>query len=322
MGEVEGDWTYSVENNQATITRYNGAGGAVIIPNTVAGYVVTAISGTSDNFGQSSIFGFPNTSVTSVTIPNCVTSIGPFTFYFCLGLSNVIIPSSVTSIGYLAFEKCSSLSSITIPDSVTSIGDRAFYFCDKLESINIPDSVTSIGDAAFFRCYSLVNVIFGNSLSSIGDLAFAFCRKLTTITIPESATSIGYNAFSGCSVSMIVALPLRFNSNYRNFSLSETQVSFYGTSAEVSTVLDSNFTAGQQSVISSPNSYSLYTANQMQNMAFGDLVLIRNSNGSFTLNYDIEQSSDLQSWLPYESFNLPLTNLPPEKAFIRIKAKQ
>ena len=66
----------------------------------------------------------------------------------------------------------------------------------------------------------------------------------------------------------------------------------------------------------------LYTASQMQAMAIGDLVLIKNANGSFTLNYDIEQSTDLQSWLPYQSLNLPLTNLPPDKAFIRIKAKQ
>lgn len=66
----------------------------------------------------------------------------------------------------------------------------------------------------------------------------------------------------------------------------------------------------------------LYTATQMQAMAIGDIVLTKNANGSFTLNYDIEQSSDLQSWLPYQSFALPLTNLPPDKAFIRFKAKQ
>jgi hypothetical protein len=66
----------------------------------------------------------------------------------------------------------------------------------------------------------------------------------------------------------------------------------------------------------------LYTASQMQSMAIGDLVLTKNASGVFVLNYDIEKSTDLQSWLPYESFNLPLTNLPPDKAFIRIKAKQ
>jgi hypothetical protein len=66
----------------------------------------------------------------------------------------------------------------------------------------------------------------------------------------------------------------------------------------------------------------LYTASQMQAMAIGDLVLTKNANGSFVLNYDIEQSTDLQRWLPYQSFNQPLTDLPPDKAFIRIKAKQ
>ena len=66
----------------------------------------------------------------------------------------------------------------------------------------------------------------------------------------------------------------------------------------------------------------LYTASQMQAMAIGDLVLTKNASGVFVLNYDIEQSTDLQSWLPYQSFNQPLNNLPPDKAFIRIKAKQ
>jgi len=66
----------------------------------------------------------------------------------------------------------------------------------------------------------------------------------------------------------------------------------------------------------------LYTASQMQAMAIGDLVLTKNANGSFNLNYDIEKSADLQSWIPYQSLTLSLTNLPPDKAFIRIKAKQ
>jgi len=66
----------------------------------------------------------------------------------------------------------------------------------------------------------------------------------------------------------------------------------------------------------------LYTASQMQAMAIGDLVLTKNSDGSFNLNYDIEKSTDLQSWIPYQSLTLSLTNLPSDKAFIRIKAKQ
>ena len=66
----------------------------------------------------------------------------------------------------------------------------------------------------------------------------------------------------------------------------------------------------------------LYTASQMQAMAIGDLVLTKNINGSFTLNYEIEQSTDLQNWTPYQAYALPLTGLPTDKAFVRIKAKQ
>ena len=65
----------------------------------------------------------------------------------------------------------------------------------------------------------------------------------------------------------------------------------------------------------------LYTASQMQAMAIGDLVLTKNPNGSFVLNYDIEQSTDLQSWSLYQSFDHTLYDLPPDKAFIRIKTK-
>jgi len=66
----------------------------------------------------------------------------------------------------------------------------------------------------------------------------------------------------------------------------------------------------------------LYTASQMQAMAIGDLVLTKNINGSFTLNYEIEQSTDLQTWNRYQALSLPLTGLPTDKAFVRIKAKQ
>ena len=56
-------------------------------------------------------------------------------------------------------------------------------------------------------------------------------------------------------------------------------------------------------------------------MAIGELVLTKDANGAFTLNYDIEQSEDLQTWTTYQGYALPLTNLPTNKAFIRIQAK-
>ena len=63
------------------------------------------------------------------------------------------------------------------------------------------------------------------------------------------------------------------------------------------------------------------TTSQIQNMTIGDLVLTKEVNGQFVLNYDIEQSEDLRIWSPYQAFALPMTNLPTNKAFVRIKAK-
>ena len=140
-----------------------------------------------------------NELVTSITIPDSVTSIGGYAFSFCTGLTSVVIPDSVTSISDCAFRDCTSLTTVTIPDSVTSIDGSAFSGCTGLTSITIPDSVTSIGFAAFFGCTGLTSVTIGNGVTSIGDNAFWGCSGLTSITIPNSVTSIGSSAFYNCT---------------------------------------------------------------------------------------------------------------------------
>ena len=146
-------------------------------------------------------------SLTSITIPDSVTSIGGSAFYNCTGLTSITIPDSVTSIGYSAFYGCSGLTSITIPDSVTSIGDYAFYGCTSLTSVTIGNSVTSIGYSAFSGCTSLTSVTIGNNVTSIGNYAFYNCSGLTSITIPDSVTSIGSYAFYGCSGLTSITIP-------------------------------------------------------------------------------------------------------------------
>ncbi len=145
--------------------------------------------------------------LTSVTIPNSVTSIGFSAFSRCSGLTSITIPNSVTSIGGGAFSDCSSLTSITIPNSVTSIGRFIFSDCSSLTSITIPNSVTSIGYNAFSGCFSLTSITIPNSVTSIGEQAFSLCSSLNSITLPNSVTSIGSSAFYWCSSLTSIAIP-------------------------------------------------------------------------------------------------------------------
>ena len=138
------------------------------------------------------------TNLTSITIPDSVTTIDRYAFQSCSNLTSVTIPDSVTTIGGGAFSSCSSLTSITIPDSVTSIGWDAFRDCTNLTCVTIPDSVTTIGDGAFSSCSSLTSITIPDAVTTIGDSAFRDCTNLTSVTIPDSVTTIGDNAFLGC----------------------------------------------------------------------------------------------------------------------------
>ena len=145
--------------------------------------------------------------LTSITIPEGVTSIGYWAFYSCLSLTSVTIPEGVTSIGGFAFTHCSGLTSVTIPEGVTSIGDSAFDGCRGLTSVTIPEGVTSIKDYAFRGCSSLTSVTIPEGVTSIGSSAFSGCSSLTSVTIPESVTSINDYAFRGCSSLTSVTIP-------------------------------------------------------------------------------------------------------------------
>src|SRR5262245_11988366 len=134
------DYTYITNNGTITITGYRGTNNDVVIPSTIEGLPVTAIG----------TYAF-NGSLTSVTIPNSVTSIGNGAFYDCTSLTNVTLPNSVTHIGDSAFWG-TSLTSVTIPNSVTTIGNGAFFYCASLTAITV-DSATQkyrrIGGVSF-----------------------------------------------------------------------------------------------------------------------------------------------------------------------------
>ena len=102
-------------------------------------------------------------------------------YYLHCHITSVVIPEGVTSIEYAQFRGYSSITSITIPYTVTSINSSAFEYCSSLTNITIPNSVTSIGSSAFSDCISLTNITIPNSVTSIGIRAFHNCTSLKNI---------------------------------------------------------------------------------------------------------------------------------------------
>lgn len=153
------DFEFIPNNTAVIVKKYNGTAADVTIPSHYKGKPVTMIDHAA----------FHDSAVTSVTIPDSVTSIPDVAFANCSKLTNISIPNSVTYIGFSAFNSCTSLKSITLPSSLSTIQSSAFYNCGNLETIRIPVSVTFIGNYAFAGCPSLMTVTYPGSKTQWDD---------------------------------------------------------------------------------------------------------------------------------------------------------
>lgn len=171
------------------------------------------ISGTGDMYDELWSSPFEDSSIKNVIISEGVTSIGDYTFSYCVDLLSVSIPKSITYIGESAFSNCTSLTSINVDaDNMNYSSDSRGVLFDKNKTdliqypagntnttYNIPDSVMTICDFAFKDCDNLETITIPDSVVSIGDYAFNDCALLASITIPSSVTFIGEYALNMCT---------------------------------------------------------------------------------------------------------------------------
>ena len=164
--------------------------------------------------------------LTSLTLPDGITSIGSWAFRDCSGLTSLTIPAGITSIHSLAFQYCSGLKEVRICindnlDTYLTKGhpyipvdykyidcDIKYYINDKeITSIEIPSNVTTLGDYVFQGRRGLTSLNLPAGITKIGGGAFSGCSGLTSLTLPAGITEIGYNAFAGCSGLTSLNLP-------------------------------------------------------------------------------------------------------------------
>jgi len=185
------NFTYS--DSGVSITGYSGPGGAVTIPTSINGLMVT--------------------------------SIGWEAFYNHSGLTSVMIPNSVTSIGADAFFGCTKLTNVTISNGVTSIGESAFAGCTNLTSVKIPASVTNIGEYAFGQCTGLTGVYFQGNAPTADSTVFTWYyygsrEPLPNATVYYLTGATGWNSTFGGLRALLWDPPVPFGYTVSNGTIS------------------------------------------------------------------------------------------------------
>ena len=167
--------------------------------------------------------GFSNcNTLTSITIPESVTSVGGDCFAGCSLLTSIVwnakhveqvkwgggswLGASLPA--YDMFEGVrSQITSFVFGESVEYIPDYLCYYMENLREIIIPESVQGISKYAFSRCSALTSAVIGNNVKTIGEHAFSYCSSLTSATIGKSVITIGEEAFRDCSALTSIVIP-------------------------------------------------------------------------------------------------------------------
>lgn len=212
--DVTGDYNDPADTTDATVTGCNGeCPSNLVIPATFDLHNTVAIAP----------YAFDGeTAITSVTIPEGVTTIGYKAFWGASaepgssvttgGLTSVTLPSTLVTVGGYAFASQPNLTSISLPNTVTTIGAYAFRHNTGLTSVNLgtglqntvhPDTgavIPALGRWAFHNCTSLTSITIPSGVTSIEQATFFGATNLSSVSLPNGITNIGRYAFSGTAL--------------------------------------------------------------------------------------------------------------------------
>ena len=227
-------FTYVNHGDSIEITGFDNSISDVVIPSEIEGLPVTAIS----------VGAFYLSTITSIEIPNTVTSIGEMAFLGCTSLKSVKLSTGVAKIEKNAFGSCSALQEIQvakdnpnfsslngvlyskkqdtlviypaaktdaayiIPSGVTSVAMYAFSENPYLETLTIPNSLIKVGDSAFYNCKNLRAVSYNGTEEEWNQITIGLLNeKLTGATIQYQERIIGdVNADGAFTISDVVLL--------------------------------------------------------------------------------------------------------------------
>ena len=166
---------YNITGNNTVEVTYsdrdnNTYSGSVSIPETVTN------NGTEYSVTTIGEYAFQGSAVTSVSMPECITSIGQYACNECGSLETVVLPTNLDDFsGWCIFRNCRNLKNIAIPENVTEIPNGTFINCSSQAAITIPQGVGEIGSNAFYGCSSLTSIEIPESVKYLYEQVFAYC---------------------------------------------------------------------------------------------------------------------------------------------------
>lgn len=176
-------------------------------------------------------------SITSIELPNSVTTIGDYAFFGC-SITSIELPNSVTTIGKSVFSM-SRLRNIIFPNSLAAIGENAFYQC-KFTSIKLPSTLRTLGQGAFEGCEYLKSVEIPRGIRMLPLSVFSRCTSLEEVVIPNTVTVMQYKlantGFEGCFTGCTSLKRVIFEDGEKNITLQRMDT--YGNSRDMNEIFD------------------------------------------------------------------------------------